>query len=116
MDSSNLHRNELAPRRAGADIGVTGLAVMGHNFARHGHVVAVHNRSPQRTLALVRRHGHEDEFVPAALIQGLRDHLVRIPTSALTGPEPSTSPGPGTASSTPHNDRARSLEQGQRRT
>jgi hypothetical protein len=34
------------------------------------------------------------------------------PTSASTGPKPSTSPGPGTASSTPHNDRARSLRRG----
>ena len=36
-----------------ADIGVTGLAVMGRNLARnlarHGHVVALHNRSPERT-------------------------------------------------------------------
>ena len=34
-----------------AQIGVTGLAVMGanlaRNFARHGHAVAVHNRSQQ---------------------------------------------------------------------
>ena len=33
-----------------ADIGVTGLAVMGanlaRNFARHGYTVALHNRSP----------------------------------------------------------------------
>ena len=40
-----------------ADIGVTGLAVMGRNlarnFARHGHVVALHNRSPERTRSLV---------------------------------------------------------------
>ena len=36
-----------------ADIGVTGLAVMGRNLARnlarHGNVVALHNRSPERT-------------------------------------------------------------------
>ena len=37
------------PRKA--DIGVTGLAVMGRNLARnlarHGHVVSLHNRSPR---------------------------------------------------------------------
>ena len=40
-----------------AQIGVTGLAVMGRNlarnFARHGHRVAVHNRSYAKTESLV---------------------------------------------------------------
>ena len=53
--------------RATADIGVTGLAVMGRNLARnlarHGHVVALHNRSPERTRSLVADHGTEGEFV-----------------------------------------------------
>ena len=52
---------------ATADIGVTGLAVMGRNLARnlarHGHVVALHNRSPERTRSLVAEHGTEGEFV-----------------------------------------------------
>src|SRR6187397_3000855 len=52
-----------------AQIGVTGLAVMGRNlarnFARHGHAVAVHNRSSERTKALVEEFGHEGTFVPA---------------------------------------------------
>ena len=52
-----------------ADIGVTGLAVMGRNlarnFARHGHVVALHNRSPERTRSLVAEHGDEGTFVPS---------------------------------------------------
>ncbi|MFD8221085.1 NADP-dependent phosphogluconate dehydrogenase [Streptomyces sp. NPDC059697] len=69
MVSSDFLHDEHAPRRASVDIGVTGLAVMGHNLAcnlaRHGHAVAVHNRSPQRTRALVHQHGHEGEFVPA---------------------------------------------------
>ncbi len=42
-----------------ADIGVTGLAVMGRNLARnlarHGHAVALHNRSPERTHVPGRR-------------------------------------------------------------
>ena len=52
-----------------ADIGVTGLAVMGsnlaRNLARHGHVVALHNRTAARTTALVEQHGSEGSFVPS---------------------------------------------------
>ncbi|MFI6062656.1 NADP-dependent phosphogluconate dehydrogenase [Streptomyces sp. NPDC051286] len=52
-----------------AHIGVTGLAVMGRNlarnFARHGYTVAVHNRTPARTRALIEEFGHEGTFVPA---------------------------------------------------
>ncbi|MEV4443571.1 NADP-dependent phosphogluconate dehydrogenase [Streptomyces sp. NPDC049577] len=55
--------------QATAQIGVTGLAVMGsnlaRNFARHGHTVAVHNRTYAKTEALVKEHGHEGDFVPA---------------------------------------------------
>src|SRR5579875_970313 len=50
-----------------ANIGVTGLAVMGRNLARnlarHGHTVALHNRSPERTRSLVEQHGDEGTFV-----------------------------------------------------
>lgn len=52
-----------------AQIGVTGLAVMGsnlaRNFARHGHTVAVHNRTAARTRSLVDTYGEEGTFVPA---------------------------------------------------
>ncbi|GAB3465377.1 NADP-dependent phosphogluconate dehydrogenase [Streptomonospora sediminis] len=52
-----------------ADIGVTGLAVMGsnlaRNFARNGYTVAVHNRSPAKTRALVEEFGAEGTFLPA---------------------------------------------------
>ncbi len=52
-----------------AQIGVTGLAVMGRNLARnlarHGHTVALHNRSYGRTKELVEEFGHEGTFVPA---------------------------------------------------
>ncbi|MEU1595370.1 NADP-dependent phosphogluconate dehydrogenase [Streptomyces sp. NPDC005708] len=55
--------------QATAQIGVTGLAVMGRNlarnFARHGYTVAVHNRTPARTTALVEEFGHEGTFVAA---------------------------------------------------
>jgi 6-phosphogluconate dehydrogenase len=52
-----------------AEIGVTGLAVMGsnlaRNFARNGFVTAVHNRSHAKTKALIDEHGSEGTFVPA---------------------------------------------------
>ncbi|KJY41368.1 6-phosphogluconate dehydrogenase [Streptomyces sp. NRRL B-1568] len=58
-----------SPTQPTAQIGVTGLAVMGsnlaRNFARHGHTVAVHNRTTAKTKALIDEHGHEGHFVPA---------------------------------------------------
>jgi 6-phosphogluconate dehydrogenase len=52
-----------------ADIGVMGLAVMGANLARnaahHGFGVAVFNRNPERTDALIADHGKEGRFFPA---------------------------------------------------
>jgi 6-phosphogluconate dehydrogenase len=55
--------------RSAADIGVTGLAVMGRNLARnlagHGYAVGLHNRSPERTRSLVAEHGGEGTFVPS---------------------------------------------------
>ncbi len=54
-------------QKATAQIGVTGLAVMGsniaRNFARHGYTVALHNRSIARTDALLTEHGAEGNFV-----------------------------------------------------
>ncbi len=52
-----------------AQIGVTGLAVMGRNlarnFARNGHRVAVHNRSYAKTESLIAEAGSEGTFIPA---------------------------------------------------
>ncbi|MFD8570626.1 NADP-dependent phosphogluconate dehydrogenase [Streptomyces sp. NPDC059639] len=52
-----------------AQIGVTGLAVMGRNlarnFARNGYTVALHNRTASRTHKLVEEFGEEGIFVPA---------------------------------------------------
>ncbi|MDH6246567.1 NADP-dependent phosphogluconate dehydrogenase [Mycobacterium sp. OTB74] len=52
---------------ATAQIGVTGLAVMGsniaRNFAHHGYTVALHNRSVAKTDALIAEHGSEGSFV-----------------------------------------------------
>ncbi|MFG3306681.1 NADP-dependent phosphogluconate dehydrogenase [Streptomyces wuyuanensis] len=51
-----------------AQIGVTGLAVMGRNlarnFARNGYTVALHNRTTARTRELVESFGDEGAFVP----------------------------------------------------
>ena len=55
--------------QATAQIGVTGLGVMGRNlarnFARHGYTVALHNRTVSRVTDIVRQFGHEGTFVPA---------------------------------------------------
>ncbi|CAJ1582625.1 NADP-dependent phosphogluconate dehydrogenase [[Mycobacterium] wendilense] len=55
-----------------AQIGVTGLAVMGsniaRNFARHGYTVALHNRSVAKTDALLAEHGSEGKFVRSETI------------------------------------------------
>ncbi|MBS4729771.1 NADP-dependent phosphogluconate dehydrogenase [Mycobacterium sp. SM1] len=60
---------------ATAQIGVTGLGVMGssiaRNFARHGYTVAVHNRSVAKTDALLAEHGSEGSFVRAETIPDL---------------------------------------------
>jgi 6-phosphogluconate dehydrogenase len=54
---------------ASAQIGVTGLGVMGRNlarnFARHGYTVALHNRTASRTTDMASQFGDEGTFVPA---------------------------------------------------
>ncbi|MFE3293811.1 NADP-dependent phosphogluconate dehydrogenase [Rhodococcus sp. NPDC059234] len=63
--------NTSAPARA--QIGVTGLAVMGsniaRNFARRGHTVALHNRSVAKTDALIAEHGAEGDFVRTETVE-----------------------------------------------
>ncbi|WP_460353244.1 NADP-dependent phosphogluconate dehydrogenase [Mycobacterium sp. ZZG] len=62
-----------------AQIGVTGLAVMGsniaRNFARHGYTVALHNRSVAKTDALLAEHGSEGTFVRSETIAEFLDAL-----------------------------------------
>ncbi|MEV7419623.1 NADP-dependent phosphogluconate dehydrogenase [Streptomyces sp. NPDC089919] len=64
-----------------AQIGVTGLAVMGsnlaRNFARNGFTVAVHNRTAAKTRALVDEFGHEGTFVAAESAKEFVDALER---------------------------------------
>lgn len=62
-----------------AQIGVTGLAVMGsnlaRNFAHHGYTVALHNRSIAKTDALLAEHGSEGNFVRSETIAEFLDAL-----------------------------------------
>ncbi|QTI67344.1 NADP-dependent phosphogluconate dehydrogenase [Gordonia polyisoprenivorans] len=62
-----------------AQIGVTGLAVMGsniaRNFAHHGYTVALHNRSIAKTDALIRDHGSEGAFIRTESIAEFIDAL-----------------------------------------
>ncbi|WP_343994620.1 NADP-dependent phosphogluconate dehydrogenase, partial [Terrabacter terrae] len=56
-----------------ATIGVTGLATMGRNLARniarHGHTVAVHNRTTARMTRLVEQFGDEGTFLGAETVE-----------------------------------------------
>nr|WP_269330475.1 NADP-dependent phosphogluconate dehydrogenase [Kineosporia babensis] len=70
---------DVTTRTGSANIGVTGLAVMGRNLARnlarHGHRVAVHNRTYARTESLVAEHGDEGTFVPSESLADFVDSL-----------------------------------------
>ncbi|MEG0212874.1 MAG: NADP-dependent phosphogluconate dehydrogenase, partial [Glutamicibacter sp.] len=62
-----------------AQIGVTGLAVMGanlaRNFARNGYTVALHNRSVGKTDALLEAHGDEGDFIRTESLEELVANL-----------------------------------------
>jgi 6-phosphogluconate dehydrogenase len=66
---------------ATADVGVVGLAVMGRNLARnlarHGHRVALYNRTLAKTEALMNEHGAEGQFVPVSTIEEFVSSLER---------------------------------------
>ena len=66
---------------ASAQIGVTGLGVMGRNlarnFARHGYATALHNRTTARTDEIFKEFGHEGTFVPAHTPQEFVQSLER---------------------------------------
>jgi 6-phosphogluconate dehydrogenase len=59
--------------QATAQIGVTGLGVMGRNlarnFARHGYVTALHNRTTSRVDEVIENFGDEGSFVPSHTAQ-----------------------------------------------
>lgn len=60
---------------ARATIGLTGLATMGRNLARniarHGHTIAVHNRTTEKMTALVDEFGDEGDFVGCESLEDL---------------------------------------------
>ena len=70
-----------AATQASAQIGVTGLGVMGRNlarnFARHGYAVALHNRTASRTAETVEQFGHEGTFVPSQTAEDFVQALER---------------------------------------
>ena len=69
---------------ARATIGLTGLAVMGRNLARniarHGHTIAVHNRTTSRTTALLDEFGAEAEKRGGAFVgsESMADFVASI--------------------------------------
>ncbi|GAA4813276.1 NADP-dependent phosphogluconate dehydrogenase [Tomitella cavernea] len=76
MTSSTANSPADSTNQAGvgrAQIGVTGLAVMGsnlaRNLARHGHTVALHNRHADKTDRLIAEHGAEGDFVRTESIE-----------------------------------------------
>ena len=64
-----------------ATIGVTGLSAMGRNLARniarHGHTVAVHNRTRAKMTSLLAAHGDEGDLVGC---ESLEDFVAAIET------------------------------------
>ena len=64
-----------------AQIGVTGLGVMGRNlarnFARHGFATALHNRTTARIDEVMKNFGHEGIFVPCYTAQEFVQALER---------------------------------------
>jgi 6-phosphogluconate dehydrogenase len=71
----------MAATPPSAEIGVTGLGVMGRNlarnFARHGYATALHNRTIAKTDEIMREFGHEGTFVPAHTPQEFVQSLER---------------------------------------
>ncbi|MBH0120721.1 NADP-dependent phosphogluconate dehydrogenase [Rhodococcus sp. NPDC003382] len=65
--------DSATPATPRAQIGVTGLAVMGsniaRNFARNGYTVALHNRSIAKTDALLAEHGGDGDFVRTETVE-----------------------------------------------
>ena len=67
------------PAKGVADIGVTGMAVMGSNLARNfahkGYKVAIHNRSVAKTEKVFADHGSEGEFYPSESMEDFVNSL-----------------------------------------
>ena len=69
------------PTTGQAQIGVVGMAVMGSNLARNfasrGHTVAIFNRSPEKTRAVMEQYGDEGSFIPSETIEDFVASLER---------------------------------------
>jgi 6-phosphogluconate dehydrogenase (decarboxylating) len=70
LDPRSISMASFSPSPAAvADIGVTGMAVMGsnlaRNLARNGFKVAIHNRSVAKTEKVFADYGSEGEFYPS---------------------------------------------------
>ena len=80
-EQERQHMSDFTPAPASADLGVFGLGGMGanlaRNLARHGHSVAVFNRTLARTERLMERYGSEGDFVPAS---DLKDFVASLRT------------------------------------
>lgn len=83
------------PTPSTADIGVTGMGVMGRNLARNlarnGYAVAIHNRSVAKTEQVFNDHGDEGTFIPSesmddfvASLQRPRVAIIMVKAGAAT--------------------------------
>ncbi|WP_255372788.1 NADP-dependent phosphogluconate dehydrogenase [Demequina sp. NBRC 110055] len=85
--TDHLPRTRTGRNMAQAQIGVTGLAVMGRNlarnFARNGFTVAVHNRSPQKMHSLIEEHGSEGEFIGCETLEDFVEALAKPRTVVI---------------------------------
>ncbi len=84
---------ETTATTATAHVGVLGLGVMGtnlaRNFASRGFTVALFNRSPGRTQALMAAHAAEGDFVPSFTVEefvGSLQRPRRIVLMVVAGP------------------------------
>jgi len=80
LGTTSTHQ-EGARMAGSAELGLTGLAVMGQNLARnvarHGIPIVVHNRTAARTEELLARHGDEGPLTGAATVAELAGALAR---------------------------------------
>ncbi len=73
IDASTQASSSTTSTAGLAQIGVVGMAVMGSNLARNfasrGHTVAIYNRSPEKTYAVMEQYGDEGSFIPSETIE-----------------------------------------------
>ena len=73
IDASTQASSSTTSTAGLAQIGVVGMAVMGSNLARNfasrGHTVAIYNRSPEKTHAVMEQYGDEGSFIPSETIE-----------------------------------------------